>query len=159
MFGQNHNDHNEPQPDGSLAAGDDSTQVTSFPPPTPPSDDTASKDEPKTDFAALAASSDDVAPEAPNESSPPSPSTNANPSDLLNIKKEALEHLSPLVSKLDQPPEEKFKTLMMMIQASDDQSLVSAAYEAANAIEDEKVRAQALLDIVNEINYFTQHQS
>ena len=46
---------------------------------------------------------------------------------------------------------------LMMIQASDDQSLVQSAYAAAHDIKDEKVRAQALLDIVNEINYFTQH--
>jgi hypothetical protein len=45
---------------------------------------------------------------------------------------------------------------MMLIQASDDQSLVQSAYDAANQITDEKARAQALLDVVNEINYFTQ---
>jgi len=43
----------------------------------------------------------------------------------------------------------------MMIQASDNHELVATAYEAAQQITDEKVRAQALLDIVNEINYFT----
>jgi len=47
--------------------------------------------------------------------------------------------------------------LMMMIQASDNQELVKAAYDAAHSIPDEKVKAQALLDIVNEINYFTQN--
>jgi hypothetical protein len=78
--------------------------------------------------------------------------------DLLNIKQQALQQLSPLVNHLDQTPEEKFHTTMMMIQASDNQSLVKDAYEAANAITDEKTRAQALLDIINEINYFTQHQ-
>lgn len=76
--------------------------------------------------------------------------------DLLEIKQHALTELSPLVDKLDQPPEERYKTLMMLIQASDDQSLVKAAYEAAHQIEDETVRAEALLGIVNEINYFTQ---
>ena len=45
---------------------------------------------------------------------------------------------------------------MMMIQASDDQSLIQDAYEAARRITDESKRAQALLDVVNEINYFTQ---
>jgi hypothetical protein len=44
-----------------------------------------------------------------------------------------------------------------MIQASDNESLIKTAYEAAQQITDEKVRAQALLDVVNEINYFTQH--
>jgi len=77
-------------------------------------------------------------------------------SELIDIKRQALNELSPLVDKLDQPPEEKFRTLMMMIQASDDQSLVKAAFAAAHSITDEKARAKALLDIVNEINYFTQ---
>jgi hypothetical protein len=77
-------------------------------------------------------------------------------SDLINLKKQALEELLPLVDHLDQTPEEKFKTTMMMIQATDDKSLVPSAFAAAKAIKDDKVRAQALLDIVNEINYFTQ---
>lgn len=87
------------------------------------------------------------------------PANNANvPHELIDIKQKALNQLSPLVGHLDQSPEDKFRTTMMMIQASDDQSLVQSAYEAAQAIPDEKIRAQALLDIVNEINYFTQHQ-
>jgi hypothetical protein len=79
--------------------------------------------------------------------------------DLLQIKQQALQQLSPLVGHLDQSAEEKFRTTMMMIQASDNQGLIKEAYAAAQEIEDEKTRAQALLDIVNEINYFTQHQA
>lgn len=79
--------------------------------------------------------------------------------DLLEIKQKALNELSPLMSHLDQTPEEKFRTLMMMLQASDDQKLVKEVYEAAQNIKDDKVRAQALLDIVNEINYFTQQSN
>jgi hypothetical protein len=77
--------------------------------------------------------------------------------ELLAIKQDALNALSPLVGNLEQSPEEKFRTTMMLIQASDDRSLVRVAYEAAQAIEDEKSRAQALLDVINEINYFTAH--
>lgn len=91
----------------------------------------------------------------------PEPSSvipNAPAGDLLDIKQQALQQLSPLVGHLDQTPEEKFHTTMMMIQASDNQDLVKDAYEAAKSISDEKTRAQALLDIINEINYFTQHQ-
>lgn len=80
------------------------------------------------------------------------------PSDLLNIKQEALQELSPLVEHLEQSPEERFRTTMMMIQATDDSSKIKDAYDAAQKIEDNKVRAQALLDVVNEINYFTQQQ-
>jgi len=83
------------------------------------------------------------------------PTTTDNSEDLLVIKQQALNQLSPIINHLDQTPEEKFRTTMMMIQASDDQSLIKSAYEAAQQINDEKVKAQALLDIVNEINYFT----
>ncbi len=87
-----------------------------------------------------------------------SPQTSST--DILAIKQQALAQLSPLVSHLEQTPEEKFRTTMMMIQASDDDSLIPVAYEAANGIEDEKSKAQALLDVINEINYFSQkHQS
>jgi hypothetical protein len=82
----------------------------------------------------------------------------SDPGDLMGLKQQALQHLSPLVSHLDQTPEEKFRTTMMMIQASDDQSLLTSAFESAKAIPDDKARAQALLDVINEINYFTQHK-
>jgi len=86
------------------------------------------------------------------------PATDGNNDDLTAIKQQALQQLSPLVGHLDQTPEEKFRTTMMMIQAADDQSLIKSAYEAAEKINDEKERAQALLDVINEINYFTQQK-
>lgn len=89
-------------------------------------------------------------------SMPPAMHSSVGDGELVEIKKEALHDLMPLVDKLDQPPEEKFKTLMMLLQASDNSDLVKDVYEAANKISDEKKRAQALLDVVNEINYFTQ---
>ena len=78
--------------------------------------------------------------------------------DLQDIKRAALAELSPLVGQLEQTPEERFKTLMMLIQASDDQSLLAKAHETARLISDEKQRAQALLEVVNEVNYFTRNQ-
>ncbi len=87
------------------------------------------------------------------------PATDDSSGDLLSIKQDALSALNPLIEHLDQSPEEKFKTTMMMIQASDNQALIKAAYEAAKQITDEKSRAQALLDVVNEINYFTQQNN
>jgi hypothetical protein len=93
---------------------------------------------------------------APN---PSSPVDNSADSGLLSIKQDALQQLKPLVGKLEQSPEEKFRTTMMMIQASDDKSLLNEAYQQAQQIPDEKVKAQALLDVVNEINYFTQQES
>lgn len=79
--------------------------------------------------------------------------------DLIGLKQSALQELSPLIGHLEQTPEEKFRTTMMMIQASDDQSMLQTAFNAAKEITDEKARAQALLDVVNEINYFTQQHT
>jgi hypothetical protein len=116
---------------------------------------TATTDEPSD-------ASDNQAPSAPFSTTAdagPEPASDNSNHDLIDIKQEALGKLSPLIGHLDQTPDEKFRTLMMMIQASDDQSLVKQAYETALDITDEKARAQALLDIVNEINYFTQNPS
>jgi hypothetical protein len=85
--------------------------------------------------------------------------SDGNEDELLKLKQQALQSLAPLVDHLDQDPNEKFKTTMMMIQASDNADLIPEAYDAANKIPDEKARAQALLDVINEINYFTQHSA
>jgi hypothetical protein len=98
-----------------------------------------------------------VAPTPPTSAPATSPLNPQVDDDLIKLKQAALQNLAPLVDHLDQTPEEKFKTTMMMLQASDNPELVKEAYAAANAISDEKIRAQALLDVVNEINYFTQH--
>ncbi|HUD08142.1 MAG TPA: hypothetical protein VMQ52_03625 [Candidatus Saccharimonadales bacterium] len=81
-----------------------------------------------------------------------------SPNDLIAIKQQALQQLNPLLQHLDQTPEEKFRTTMMMIQGADNKSLIPDAYQAAQQITDDKVRAQALLDVVNEINYFSQQK-
>jgi hypothetical protein len=98
---------------------------------------------------------------APVNTSPVSLSekTEDKPIDLAELKTKALDELYPIVHKLDLSAEENFKTLMMMIQATDNKDLIGQAYETAEKIEDEAVRARALLDIVNEINYFTNHPS
>lgn len=79
--------------------------------------------------------------------------TSASP-ELDAIKKHALEELRPLVDKLDLPADEKFDTLLLLIRSTDDNSLVGAAYESAKGITDEAKRAQALLDVIKEIDYF-----
>lgn len=75
--------------------------------------------------------------------------------DLADIKKQALEQLSPLVNHLDQSPEEKFRTTLMLLQSTDDKKFIKPAYEAAQEITDDKARAQALLEIIKEVDYFT----
>ncbi len=95
-----------------------------------------------------------TAPAAPTFSLPALPGGTGGPLD--DLKKTALEELRPLVGKLDLPPEDKFDTLLLIIRSTDDQSLLQPAHEAAQGIADETKRAQALLDVIKEIDYFSQ---
>lgn len=74
--------------------------------------------------------------------------------ELGTLKKSALEELRPLVKKLNLPPDEKFDILLLIIRSTDDKSLLASAHEAAKQIGDEGKRAQALLDIIKEVDYF-----
>lgn len=76
-------------------------------------------------------------------------------SGLESIKKDALNELRPLVDKLTVPPEEKFDTYLLLLRSTDDTSLIGPAHEAAKDIPDEARRAQALLDVIKEIDYLS----
>lgn len=97
----------------------------------------------------------EVAP-APEPTASPAP-VSAN-GDLDSIKQQALGELRPLVDKLDVAPDEKFDTYLLLLRSTDDTSLIGPAHEAAKSIPDETRRAQALLDIIKEIDFFNQSQ-
>jgi hypothetical protein len=78
-----------------------------------------------------------------------------NDDELEDLKQSALQELRPLVGKLKLSPEERFDTLLLIIRSTDDKELLSEAHEAAKSITDENRRAQALLDIVKEVDYFS----
>lgn len=75
--------------------------------------------------------------------------------DLNGVKQEALTELRPLVDKLNIPAEEKFDTYLLLLRSTDDKSLIEPAHETAKLIEDESRRAQALLDIIKEIDFLS----
>lgn len=79
-------------------------------------------------------------------------------SDLESIKQDALSELRPLVDKLNVSAEEKFDTYLLLLRSTDDQALIAPAHEAARSITDEARRAQALLDIIKEIDYLSNPQ-
>lgn len=95
---------------------------------------------------------------APMDTTPVDNAIAPHTDDLLQLKQQVITQLSPLISHLDQSSEEKFRTTMMLIQSTDNSALLKDAYDAARAIADDGARAQALLDVVNEINYFTQQR-
>jgi len=106
-----------------------------------------------------------VTPAAMPVPSEPTPSSDApapafsapatSSSDLDSIKKDALGELRPLIDKVELPAEEKFDTYLMLIRSTDDSTLIAPAHAAAQAISDEKRRAEALLDIIKEIDYLS----
>ncbi|HVC36733.1 MAG TPA: hypothetical protein VNE40_04825 [Candidatus Dormibacteraeota bacterium] len=161
MFGHQDNQQDEhqggpvPEPpaDGILTHDNESASVDSSPPASHTNPALPLNDHQFGSTSDVDPFTDDNGPVTASAVLPPS----AN--DLLDIKQQALQQLTPLVGHLEQTPEEKFRTTMMMIQAADNQSLLKTAYETAQKITDEKARAQALLDIVNEINYFTHSQN
>ena len=112
---------------------------------------TDQSDEPATDI---------TKPAAPEPVTPtpvvsaPTPTATADPA-LDTIKQTALNELRPLVDKLDVSPEEKFDTYLLLLRSTDDKTLIAPAHDAAVAIVDEARRAQALLDIIKEIDYFS----
>ena len=79
-------------------------------------------------------------------------------SDLDTVKNNAIRELRPLVGKLNISAEEKFDTYLLLIRSTDDRTLIPPAHEAAKEITDESRRAQALLDIIKEIDILSNPQ-
>ena len=128
------------------AAVQPQTALPPTPPPMPPApaDDTAPASVPAKAAASI------KAPAAP---------TSSGDASLDAVKKDAITELRPLVDKLNIAPDEKFDTYLLLIRSTDDRSLIAPAHEAAKAIPDEGRRAQALLDIIKEIDYLSNPQS
>ena len=99
-----------------------------------------------------------VAPVEETVAAPAFPSVNES-NDLDSVKQEALQELRPLVDKLNVSPEEKFDTYLLLLRSTDDKALIEPAHEAAKGIVDEARRAQALLDIIKEIDFLTQNKA
>lgn len=122
-------------------------EVTAAPvvPPLPTMDDTTASSDTATDDVAV----------PPVIDAPVMPSLSAPSGDLSEVKQEALTELRPLVDKLNIPAEEKFDTYLLLLRSTDDKSLIEPAHETAKLIEDESRRAQALLDIIKEIDFLS----
>ena len=111
-------------------------------------------------FEQMPDAQEDIQPEQPIEQTIEQPVEQTVPVtsfaalDLDGIKSHALEDLRPLVDKLTVTNEEKFDIYLLLLRSSDDDTLIEPAYNAARAIEDETKRANALLDVIKEIDYF-----
>lgn len=79
----------------------------------------------------------------------------ASDDSLQAIKRDALTELRPLVDKLNLAPADKFDVLLLLIRTTNDSSLLPQAHDVARQIPDESRRAQALLSIIQEVDYFS----
>jgi len=129
----------EPSADQTTTAAD--AMVPTPPTPPPAADDTA--DDEADAAATLAAAT-------------PAPAATDADSSLEVIKQQALGELRPLVDKLKVEPDEKFDIYLLLLRSTDDKELIAPAHEAAKAIPDESKRAQALLDVIKEIDFLSQ---
>jgi hypothetical protein len=118
---------------------------------------TAPAAEPETSAEPVAAAAAPA--QVPEPAPQPAPEPAASPaqptSELDAIKNSALEELRPIIDKVDLPPEEKFDTYLMLLRSTDDKALVGPAHTIAQSITDEKRRAEALLEIIKEIDYLS----
>ena len=112
---------------------------------------------PAIDPAAEPVAQDTPLPEPAETIQMPQPSTldSSLDSGLAEVKQAAITELRPLIDKLDVEPEEKFNTYLLLIRSTDDKDLVAPAHEAAKNIVDEAKKAQALLDIIKEIDFLS----
>lgn len=114
-----------------------------------------------TDFSAMPEPEDGDEEEATKEDAPAARSkadstTPSLPAELEDIKKQALAELEPLVDKLELAPEKRYNILMEIIQSSERRELLDKALDAAKNIADDNLRAQALMEVLTEVDYFGQ---
>lgn len=146
-----------PTPSG---LADDAPTMSSTPPadePKPDTDDDQPADSKTDDYSAADESDDSHGKDddkKADDSTPAGVPSTGSP-ELDSLKASALDSLRPLVGKLNLPAEERFDTLLLIIRSTDDQSLLQQAHDAAKEITDDARRAQALLDVIKEIDYFS----
>jgi hypothetical protein len=94
-------------------------------------------------------------PEAPAPAPAPAFAPVDNTPGLDSIKSQALSELRPLIDHVDLPADDRFDAYLMLLRSTDDSTLIAPAHSAAQAISDEKRRAEALLEIIKEIDYLS----
>jgi hypothetical protein len=72
---------------------------------------------------------------------------------LEDAKRQAMEALTPLLAELEVGPERKFALSMSAIRLTNNKDLVQGALQAALAIPENGPKAEALLELVTEIDY------
>jgi hypothetical protein len=72
---------------------------------------------------------------------------------IKSVRQQAFEALVPLVDQVEGSPEQKFGMIMSALRVSHEARLLEKAFGAVQQISDTGLRAEALIDIINEANY------
>jgi hypothetical protein len=89
-----------------------------------------------------------------NTQDSPQPTTNDGDANLDSIKTKAIEALTPIIDSLDNmDPERKFDICLTALRYTDNHHLAESALNAAMAIQEKGTKAEALVELINEINY------
>jgi 3-methyladenine DNA glycosylase/8-oxoguanine DNA glycosylase len=76
---------------------------------------------------------------------------------LEDVKRQAMHALTPLLADIkEMDPERKFDICMSAMRYTDNKELANAALEAALDINENGTKAEALVELINEINYLQQ---
>lgn len=152
------------QADGTPAEQQEEIVTTQVPPTQVPNSDDAASDDTTMPTPGMGDTTEPTVAVAAEEPAPltapvePFPAPVAADGELDGIKKDAITELRPLVDKLNLEPNEKFDTYLLLLRSTDDKELVAPAHEAAKAIPDETKKAEALLEIIKEIDFLNQNQ-
>ena len=100
------------------------------------------------------ATAQEATPATPYEQTPEPPVVQSSPIELSlsELKQAALRELSPLVGHLNQTPDEKYETAKMIYEETRDHTALTAVYEAAKNLTDEKAKAEAIYDVIQKIS-------
>ena len=72
---------------------------------------------------------------------------------LDRVIHQATDALLPLTDELDATPEQKLEVCMNAVRVTHNANMLAKAFDITRQIQDKTVRAEALIDIINEANY------
>jgi hypothetical protein len=80
--------------------------------------------------------------------------SNASISKLQDARNKAMKALVPIINNItDVEPERRFDISLKAMRFTEDSSLVDSVLDAALAIKNESAKAEALVELINEIDY------
>lgn len=77
---------------------------------------------------------------------------------LTELRQEAISTLIPLIDQINGAPDKKFELLITAARSAGDTQLLKKALESAKQLEGDDQKAEAVLDVLNEINLNLKNQ-